>query len=128
MTNPYPTGELMHHLAKSEATTPMAEPTGFADSAIRVPEARLDEAIPGQYAETRNRPDWDAAPFFRIFNPAEQQRKFDPNMAYIRKWIPEFGTNYRLSTLDYRLLTTDSRLPTHFLLNIVIVRSMPMVA
>ncbi len=34
----------------------------------------------------------DAAPFFRIFNPAEQQRKFDPNLKYIRKWLPEFGT------------------------------------
>lgn len=34
----------------------------------------------------------DAAPFFRIFNPAEQQRKFDPEMQYIRQWVPEFGT------------------------------------
>lgn len=34
----------------------------------------------------------DAAPYFRIFNPTEQQRKFDPNGAYIRKWIPEFDT------------------------------------
>lgn len=29
----------------------------------------------------------DAAPYFRIFNPAEQARKFDPDAAYIRKWI-----------------------------------------
>lgn len=34
----------------------------------------------------------DAAPFFRIFNPTEQQRKFDPEMLYIRRWIPEYGT------------------------------------
>jgi deoxyribodipyrimidine photo-lyase len=34
----------------------------------------------------------DAAPFFRIFNPTAQQRKFDPHQAYIRKWVPEFGT------------------------------------
>lgn len=34
----------------------------------------------------------DAAPYFRIFNPAEQQKKFDPNHSYIRRWIPEFGT------------------------------------
>lgn len=34
----------------------------------------------------------DAAPYFRIFNPAEQQKKFDPALHYIRKWIPEFGT------------------------------------
>lgn len=44
----------------------------------------------------------DAAPFFRIFNPAEQQRKFDPDMTYIRKWIPEFGTaRYPLPMIDH---------------------------
>jgi len=31
----------------------------------------------------------DAAPYFRIFNPAEQQKKFDPHGRYIQKWIPE---------------------------------------
>jgi deoxyribodipyrimidine photo-lyase len=34
----------------------------------------------------------DAAPYFRIFNPAAQAGKFDPKMEYIRKWVPEFGT------------------------------------
>ncbi|MGB4447092.1 MAG: deoxyribodipyrimidine photo-lyase [Cloacibacterium sp.] len=34
----------------------------------------------------------DAAPYFRIFNPEEQQKKFDPDFKYIKKWIPEFGT------------------------------------
>jgi deoxyribodipyrimidine photo-lyase len=32
----------------------------------------------------------DAAPYFRIFNPYEQTKKFDPNFLYIRKWVPEF--------------------------------------
>lgn len=36
----------------------------------------------------------DAAPYFRIFNPDEQQKKFDPDFKYIKKWIPEFGTKY----------------------------------
>lgn len=36
----------------------------------------------------------DAAPYFRIFNPAEQQRKFDPETKYILKWVPEYGTNH----------------------------------
>lgn len=34
----------------------------------------------------------DAAPYFRIFNPWSQQKKFDPNFSYIRKWVPEFET------------------------------------
>lgn len=32
----------------------------------------------------------DAAPYFRIFNPYEQTRKFDPDLKYIRKWVPDF--------------------------------------
>lgn len=35
----------------------------------------------------------DAAPYFRIFNPTEQQKKFDPKFEYIKKWVPEFGTS-----------------------------------
>ncbi|WP_040617192.1 deoxyribodipyrimidine photo-lyase [Roseibium sp. TrichSKD4] len=31
----------------------------------------------------------DAAPYFRIFNPYTQAQKFDPDGAYIRKWVPE---------------------------------------
>ncbi|HMU69965.1 MAG TPA: FAD-binding domain-containing protein, partial [Chitinophagales bacterium] len=31
----------------------------------------------------------DAAPYFRIFNPYEQAKKFDPEGKYIRKWIAE---------------------------------------
>lgn len=34
----------------------------------------------------------DAAPYFRIFNPTEQAKKFDPEFKYIRRWVPEFGT------------------------------------
>ncbi len=32
----------------------------------------------------------DAAPYFRVFNPTLQTQKFDPQFAYIRKWVPEF--------------------------------------
>lgn len=35
----------------------------------------------------------DAAPYFRVFNPTAQQEKFDPDFQYIRKWVPEFGTD-----------------------------------
>lgn len=32
----------------------------------------------------------DAAPYFRIFNPTTQIEKFDKDLKYIRKWVPEF--------------------------------------
>lgn len=34
----------------------------------------------------------DAAPYFRIFNPTEQAKKFDPRWQYIRHWVPEVDT------------------------------------
>ena len=34
----------------------------------------------------------DAAPYFRIFNPIEQLKKFDKSQGYIKKWIYELGT------------------------------------
>jgi len=34
----------------------------------------------------------DAAPYFRIFNPAEQMKKFDPEAVYVKRWVPEYGT------------------------------------
>jgi deoxyribodipyrimidine photo-lyase len=37
----------------------------------------------------------DAAPYFRIFNPAEQTKRFDPELKYINKWVKN------LSSFDY---------------------------
>jgi len=34
----------------------------------------------------------DAAPYFRVFNPKEQTRKYDPDMTYIKKWVPELNS------------------------------------
>jgi deoxyribodipyrimidine photo-lyase len=33
----------------------------------------------------------DAAPYFRIFNPTLQAERFDPEFAYIRRWVPEIA-------------------------------------
>lgn len=37
----------------------------------------------------------DAAPYFRIFNPTLQTKRFDPKLSYIKKWIPEFGDPFK---------------------------------
>ncbi len=41
----------------------------------------------------------DAAPYFRIFNPEEQLKKFDHNLEYVKKWIPEFRAGKYLSSI-----------------------------
>ena len=33
----------------------------------------------------------DAAPYFRVFNPVSQGRRFDPDGDYVRRWVPELG-------------------------------------
>jgi deoxyribodipyrimidine photo-lyase len=33
----------------------------------------------------------DASPYFRVFNPVSQGRKFDPAGAYVRRWVPELA-------------------------------------
>lgn len=46
----------------------------------------------------------DAAPYFRIFNPAAQQAKFDAQLAYTRHWVPELGTaSYPKPIVDHAL-------------------------
>ena len=33
----------------------------------------------------------DAAPYFRVFNPMTQGKKFDPDGTYVRRWVPELA-------------------------------------
>ncbi|GAB3647412.1 deoxyribodipyrimidine photo-lyase [Echinicola sediminis] len=35
----------------------------------------------------------DAQPYFRIFNPASQIKKFDKDLKYVKKWVEEYGTD-----------------------------------
>jgi len=37
----------------------------------------------------------DAAPYFRIFNPELQLNKFDPDLVYVKRWVPEFNDPFR---------------------------------
>lgn len=42
-----------------------------------------------------------ASPFFRIFNPQTQAEKFDPTVAYVRRWLAEGQTNPPETALAY---------------------------
>lgn len=43
----------------------------------------------------------DAAPYFRVFNPEIQLKKFDEKGRYIRKWIPEFDLGYGAPMVEH---------------------------
>ncbi|NMB55311.1 MAG: deoxyribodipyrimidine photo-lyase [Leptolinea sp.] len=57
----------------------------------------MEQLVDGDLASNNGGWQWiagtgtDAAPYFRIFNPVLQSRKFDPAGAYIRKWVPEIS-------------------------------------
>lgn len=56
----------------------------------------------------------DAAPYFRIFNPVSQAKKFDPEGAFVRRWIPElcdFAGGSIHSPWDNPLLLAKSKYP-----------------
>lgn len=45
----------------------------------------------------------DSQPYFRVFNPQSQTEKFDPQLEYIKKWIPEYGTDlYPKPIIDHK--------------------------
>ena len=46
----------------------------------------------------------DAAPYFRIFNPTEQIKKFDKNHDYIKKWVPNYQSpSYPKPIVDHKM-------------------------
>lgn len=55
----------------------------------------------------------DAAPYFRIFNPTEQTKKFDPELRYIRRWVPEYGTIHYPKPIIEHVLARERCLSTY---------------
>jgi len=55
----------------------------------------MDHLIDGDLANNQHGWQWtagtgtDAAPYFRVFNPLTQGKKFDPEGDYVRRWVPE---------------------------------------
>lgn len=45
----------------------------------------------------------DAAPYFRVFSPSAQTLKFDPDLNYIKKWVPEINELSYSPMLDHKM-------------------------
>lgn len=64
----------------------------------------MEHLVDGDLASNQHGWQWvagtgtDAAPYFRVFNPVSQSKKFDPDGDYIRRWVPE------LAELDARTI------------------------
>ena len=43
----------------------------------------------------------DATPYFRVFNPWTQAKKFDPKEEYVRRWVKEYPENYPSPIVDH---------------------------
>lgn len=44
----------------------------------------------------------DAAPYFRVFNPETQLKKFDKDLNYVKKWIPEYDKDYYPPMVEHK--------------------------
>lgn len=57
----------------------------------------MEHLVDGDLASNQHGWQWvagtgtDAAPYFRVFNPFSQSARFDPDGAYIRRWVPELA-------------------------------------
>lgn len=69
----------------------------------------LDQLVDGDMASNQHGWQWaagcgtDAAPYFRVFNPDTQGKKFDPDEVYVRRWVPEYGSpDYPAPMVDHK--------------------------
>ena len=68
----------------------------------------MDLLVDGDFAANNGGWQWsastgtDAAPYFRIFNPVTQAKKFDPDGAFVRRWVPELATHPEAATASNR--------------------------
>lgn len=69
----------------------------------------LEQLTDGDMASNQHGWQWaagcgtDASPYFRVFNPTTQGDKFDPDGVYVRRWVPEYGSDdYPEPMVDHR--------------------------
>ena len=61
----------------------------------------MEHLVDGDLASNNHGWQWvagsgtDAAPYFRVFNPVTQGRRFDPDGDYVRRWVPELPRHRR---------------------------------
>ena len=75
----------------------------------------LEQLLDGDIASNQHGWQWaagsgtDAAPYFRVFNPDTQGKKFDPDGTYVRRWIPEYGSaDYPAPMVDHGAERTEA--------------------
>ncbi len=55
----------------------------------------------------------DAAPYFRVFSPELQTEKFDKELVYVKKWVPEYGTPKQLLPIVKHSMARERCLATY---------------
>jgi deoxyribodipyrimidine photo-lyase len=65
----------------------------------------MDHLVDGDLASNNHGWQWaagtgtDAAPYFRVFNPATQQHRYDPDGTYVGQWVPELGEGHEIEPM-----------------------------
>ncbi|MYR06577.1 deoxyribodipyrimidine photo-lyase [Gordonia sp. SID5947] len=68
----------------------------------------LDQLVDGDMASNQHGWQWaagtgtDAAPYFRVFNPETQQKRFDPDGEYVRRWVADGADDYPEPIVDHK--------------------------